>query len=106
MDVWACALLHNMYMRYRKRDYLLGNAEYRAEQALFAQLARTVIQEVDVLHVDEDQAARAALAAVGVDADRVPSVPVRGLSEDELRAAGVVYRDAVCAAMWASARAH
>ena len=98
LDVWSCCVLHNLYMRYRMREYLETDADYAFEQACFAALAREVIAEVDELHADDD---RAGLQVEASCEPRMTFSPV--FSELELRDAGIDLRDEVCRIMWSSA---
>jgi hypothetical protein len=103
-DVWACCVLHNMYMRYRKREYLAQDPAFAAEQVYFAALAREVLAEVDIAHAPQDEQARAFLRSVGVDVDRAMPVRTAAPTLLQLRTAGVDLRDEVCRVMWASAQ--
>ena len=102
LDVWSCCILHNLYMRYRKREYLLVDPVYAAEQAEFTALAQQVMEEVDALHADEDRPGQ--VVEEEVDLGDARALPEYGLSEADLRDAGVALRDEVCRTMWARAR--
>lgn len=93
-DVWACCILHNMYLRYTQRVCVLANPTFAAERREFEALKESVL--IEILKEEEAAAASQAQAAA-------PAAPkARGISEGALKTAGVALREALCSRLWAS----
>ena len=72
-DVWACCILHNMYLRYTQRVCVLANPTFAAERREFEALKESVLIEI----MKEEEAAAASQAAA--PAAPKPVASVRGL---------------------------